>query len=90
MRVNGMTKQELKPEVMKSLQSLRNIGPATAEKLYSIGIRTPQQLRQSNPDKLYEKLKRRQGGKLDKCVLYQLQGAVLDIPWAKCKGLPKR
>lgn len=90
MRVNRMAKQESKPEVIKGLQSLRNIGQATAEKLYSIGIKTPQQLRQSNPDELYEKLKRKKGGKLDKCVLYQLQGAVLDIPWPQCKGLYRR
>jgi len=28
-----------------------------------------------------------QAYKLDKCVLYQLRGALLDIPWPKCKDL---
>ena len=76
-------------EAIKRLQTLRNIGPATAEKLYSIGIETPEQLKRSNPETLYEKLKHKAGGKLDKCVLYQLQGAVLDIPWPECKDLSK-
>ena len=46
-------------------------------------------MKQSDPAKLYKKLKKKSGGKLDKCVLYQLQGAVLEIPWPKCKNLTK-
>lgn len=75
-----------KSEAIKRLQTLRNIGPATAEKLYSIGIESPEQLKRSSPENLYEKLRKKAGGRLDKCVLYQLQGAVLDIPWPDCKG----
>lgn len=78
-----------KSESIKRLQSLRNIGPVTAERLYSIGIKTPEQMKNSDPEMLYEKLKRESGGALDKCVLYQLQGAVLDVPWPKCKDLTK-
>jgi len=78
---------EEKQNSIKSLQTLRNIGPAAAEKLYSIGIKTPEQFRQSIPEKLYDELKEKNGGKLDKCVLYQLQGALLDIPWPECKNL---
>lgn len=76
-------------EAIKRLQTLRNIGLSTAEKLYSIGIKTPEQLKRSDPEALYEKLRHKAGGKLDKCVLYQLQGAVLDIPWPECKGFSK-
>ncbi len=76
-----------KKKAITSLQSLRNIGPVAAEALYSIGIETPEQFRQSDPEGLYEELRRRRGGKLDKCVLYQLRGALLDIPWPKCRDL---
>ena len=76
-----------KEDSSKSLQTLRNIGPVTAERLYSIGIETPEQMKKSEPVELYEKLKYKNGGKLDRCVLYQLQGAVLDIPWPLCKNL---
>jgi len=58
-----MLRQSKKLKVLKSLQSLQNIGPATAEKLFSIGIKTPEQMKQSNPEKLYEKLKKKSGGK---------------------------
>lgn len=73
-------------EAIKRLRSLRNIGVVTAEKLYSIGIRTPEQIMKSNPEKLYEKLKAKRGGKLDRCVLYQIRGAKLDELWWKCKN----
>ena len=78
---------EKKKKTIASLQSLRNIGPVTAEALYSIGIKTPEQFGQSDPEELYEELKKRRGGRLDKCVLYQLRGALLDVPWPKCKNL---
>lgn len=84
-----MTKNDEKSESIKDLQTLQNIGPITAKELYSVGIKTSDQLKRSDPQKLYEKLKKKCRGKLDKCVLYQLQGAVLDIPWPECKDLPE-
>lgn len=84
-----MSKENKKSEAIKRLQSLRNIGPVTAERLYSIGIEKPEQMKRSDPEEIYEKLKNAEGGKLDKCVLYQLHGAVLDVPWCDCKNLTK-
>jgi len=72
-------------EDIERLQSLRNIGPVIAARLYAIGVKTPEQLKRADPEELYGKLKMRAGGKLDRCVLYVLQGAVLDIPWPQCK-----
>ena len=72
-------------EALKELQMVRNIGPVAAKELYSIGIRTPAQLRRASPEKLYEKLKRKKGGKLDRCVLYQFRGAKRNRPWWECK-----
>ncbi|GEM_PF-2096050 len=46
-------------------------------------------MRQSDPEEMYEKMKESGGGKLDRCVLYLFQGAVLDIPWWECKNLTK-
>ena len=56
-------------EKLKRLQMLRNIGPKMA----------------ADPDALYEELKRRNGGKLDRCVLYAFRGAKHGIPWPQCK-----
>lgn len=64
-------------KIVKDLQDLQNIGPATARRLYAIGIKPPKQLKQFSPEKIYEKLKKKEGGKLDKCVLYELRGAIL-------------
>ncbi len=69
----------------EDLQALINIGPAIAKRLYAIGITTPVQLKKSNPEKIYEKLKQKEGGVLDNGVLYVLRGAILDAPWWVCK-----
>ncbi len=80
-----MSERSKKLEAINRLLSLRNIGLVTAEKLYSIGIETPEEIIKSNPERLYEKLKAKHGGKLDRCVLYQIRGAKLDKPWWNCK-----
>ena len=80
-----MSNRKRKLEAIKRLRSLRNIGLVTAEKLYSIGIKTTEQIIKSNPERLYEKLNVKHRGKLDRCVLYQIRGAKLDEPWWKCK-----
>jgi len=80
-----MTKKIELAKTNQDLQSLINIGPAIAKRLYSIGITTPSQLKKSNPEKVYEKLKQNEGGVLDKCVLYVLRGAILNVPWWVCK-----
>ena len=85
-----MKKVITKSESLKQLQTLRNVGIATAERLYTVGIRTPEELKKTDPEELYELLKTSEGGKLDRCILYQLRGAVLDIPWPACKNLGKR
>jgi len=74
-----------KSESIKGLQGMCNIGPKTAERLYSLGIKTPEQMRKSDPEKLYERLKDKEGGKLDRCVLYQFRGAVSGTLWWECK-----
>jgi len=39
-----------KAEAIKRLQSLCNVGLVTAERLYSLGIETPEQMKQSDPE----------------------------------------
>jgi len=81
-----MKKENKNSEATKDLESLANIGPATARRLCAIGITTASQLKKSNPEKVYEKLRKQEGGVLDKCVLYVLRGAILDAPWWVCKN----
>ena len=79
-----MKKENKQPT--EDVQSLMNIGPAIAKKLHAIGITTPDQLKKSNPEKIYDKLRQKEGGVLDKCVLYVLRGAILNTPWWVCKN----
>ena len=69
---------------LKRLQVLRNIGPKMAADLLSLGIETPEQMLKADPEALYEELRSRNGGKLDRCVLYAFRGAKHGIPWPKC------
>lgn len=52
-----------------TLTDLPNIGPAMAEDLRRIGIRSPGDLVGKDPLLLYRKLCRRRGGRQDPCVL---------------------
>lgn len=56
-----MNKERGKSESVNRLQVLRNIGPATAIKLYSIRIESPEQLKKSSPEELYQQLEKRNG-----------------------------
>jgi hypothetical protein len=71
--------------VAHRLQTLRNIGPKMAADLVSLGIETPEQMASADPEELYEELRLRCGGRLDRCVLYAFRGAKYDIPWPACK-----
>jgi len=81
-----MKKENKNSKATKDLESLANIGPATARRLRAIGITSASQLKKSNPEKIYEKLRKQEGGVLDRCVLYVLRRAILDAPWWVCKN----
>ncbi len=83
-----MNKQDKKTEAIKRLQT-RNIGPKMAEKLYALGIKTPEQMKKANPEKLFKQLHTIYL-KVDLCELYVFRGAVLDIPWWECKNLGRK
>lgn len=73
-----------KKAVLRNLQTLTNIGPAIAEKLYKIGIRSPEEVRRADPEELYLKLQKKLGCHVDRCVLYVLRGAKTGRPWPEC------
>jgi nucleotidyltransferase/DNA polymerase involved in DNA repair len=79
--------KKTKQELIKELQTLPNIGKITAHKLYALGIKTPQDMKNANPEALYEQLQTQKGGTVDRCVLYQFRGAKLSKSWWKCKDI---
>ena len=52
-----MSEPNKKFEAIKRLRSLRNMGIATGEKIYSFRIETSKQTLKSNPEIFYEKMK---------------------------------
>lgn len=61
---------------MKELQQIPGIGPKMAATLVSLGINTVADLRDKNPQELYERLNRITGQRQDPCVLYTFRCAV--------------
>ncbi len=63
-------------KISKGLESIPGVGKTIAQGLRDIGIDRPSCLKNENPQKLYEKMCRKQGIKIDRCMLYVLRGAV--------------
>ena len=82
MKVSGQSKKA----ILKNLQTLTNIGPAIAEKLYLIGIRSPEDVINADTEELYQRLQKKLGCHVDKCVLYVFRGAKAGKPWPECSG----
>ena len=63
-------------ECLKALQTIPNVGPATAKDLLILGIATPEALKGKDPVKLYRDLESLTGSRQDPCVLDTLMAAV--------------
>ncbi len=79
-----MTTNDAEQKV-RQLTMLRNVGEKTARALLDLGIETPEQMFEADPETLFEEMKHRRGGKLDRCVLYLFRGAKHGIAWPECK-----
>jgi hypothetical protein len=58
------------------LQEIPGIGPNLAHHIREIGFTDPSELRDQDPEWMYERLCEIQGRSLDKCVLYAFRCAV--------------
>ena len=61
---------------MSELQSIPGIGPSIEKDLVDLGIRRVSDLRRRSPERLYERLCRKRGQHIDRCVLYTFRCAV--------------
>lgn len=68
-----MTKKRYAPT---ELESIPGVGSSIAEDLRSLGYKTVPDLKDQNPQKMYDNLCAVQGIKLDRCVLYVFRCAV--------------
>ncbi|MBF0528794.1 MAG: pathogenicity locus [Deltaproteobacteria bacterium] len=58
------------------LLSIPGVGPSLAQDLRDLGIRQPDDLKNRDPQRLYEELCRVRGAHIDRCVLYVFRCAV--------------
>jgi hypothetical protein len=61
---------------LKELQQIPGVGKSIATDLYDIGVRSIRELKDNNPHKLYLKLCKKRGERVDRCVLYVFRSAV--------------
>ncbi|GBE04640.1 pathogenicity locus [bacterium BMS3Abin10] len=79
-----------KKAILKDLQTLTNIGPAIAEKLYFIGIRSTEEVINAKPEELYNRLQKKLDCHVDRCVLDVFRGAKKGRPWPECLDRKRR
>ena len=61
---------------MRDLRRIPGVGPSLAQDLADLGIRRVTDLRRRSPERLYERLCRLRGARIDRCVLYVFRCAV--------------
>lgn len=62
--------------VLRDLQTIPGVGPSIARDLVELGIRSVDDLRGKDPERLYEKRCVQQGHAIDRCLLYVFRCAV--------------
>jgi hypothetical protein len=65
-----------KQQILRELRQIPGVGPSIAEDLWQLGMRSIQDLRDRNPQALYEQLCAQTGTQIDRCMLYVLRCAV--------------
>jgi nucleotidyltransferase/DNA polymerase involved in DNA repair len=66
----------MKDSILKELRRIPGVGKEISEDLWNIGIRSVQDLKGHDPERLYQKLCEFEGTKIDRCMLYVLRCAV--------------
>jgi len=65
-----------KPESLRDLRQIPGVGPSIAADLWDLGIRRVQDLRDKDPQRLYDRRCKQQGVQIDRCLLYVFRCAV--------------
>lgn len=64
--VNLMNRQD----TLKEFQTLPGVGKSISEDLWNMGFRSPKELKNKDPEELYEQINELYGKKIDRCMLY--------------------
>jgi nucleotidyltransferase/DNA polymerase involved in DNA repair len=65
-----------KQDSLKELQKIPGIGKSLSEDLYNLGFRKISDLKNQDPEKMYQRQCQIQGMHVDRCVLYTFRCAV--------------
>jgi predicted RecB family nuclease len=70
-----MNNKDVNP-IQKELQKIPGVGPKISKVLYNLEITSISDLKNKNPEILYQQLNSQVGYKVDRCVLYVFRCAV--------------
>jgi len=59
-----------KTKILKEFQTLPGVGKSIAEDLWKMGFRSIDELKNKDPERLYEQLNKQTGTTVDRCMLY--------------------
>ncbi len=65
-----------KQSALRALQTIPGVGKAVSEDLLNLGYQSVEDLKNEDPQKMYDRLCVLQGEKIDRCMLYTFRCAV--------------
>ena len=68
-----------KQSILKEFQTLSGVGKTIAQDLYDLDFRSLDQLKDQDPQELYERLCTHQGMQVDRCMLYVFRCIVYQV-----------
>lgn len=71
-----MKKKTEKERIVSEFKKIPGVGKAIAEDFWNLGLRSIDDLKNANPEILYENLCTMQGAPVDRCMLYVFRCAV--------------
>ena len=66
----------MKQSVLKEFEQIPGVGKKISLDLWCMGLRSVEDLKNNSPEKLYRDLCEKQGGHVDRCMLYVFRCAV--------------
>jgi len=66
----ALKRDSIEAAALKDLRRIPGVGPSLAGDLFRLGVRRVDELREEDPQRLYERLEELEGTHVDRCVLY--------------------
>ncbi|HEX3272552.1 MAG TPA: helix-hairpin-helix domain-containing protein [Ktedonobacterales bacterium] len=76
MAISAQPSVSTQQDSLRDFQRIPGIGPSMADDLWRLGYRSIAELRDEEPETMYERLCELSGGHVDRCVLYVFRCAV--------------